>query len=200
MNDSLSTIPPLYQNPNGDPLNYTNPPALTTAILGSGIALISMSSSFVVLRFATNLRISRKLHLDDMALDGVARHSWDVPITAMQPTLLYTSILVLYIRVFGVNRWTRIACYGACAFAVPVYWSNVIVGVVSCPPCADRPWEEAWVSCSGPGPQTSNLIIGVFSVIFDLFYFAIPFTIIAKLNLKRSTKQGLAIVFMFGFL
>ncbi|KAL2272681.1 hypothetical protein FJTKL_06237 [Diaporthe vaccinii] len=111
MNDSLSTIPPLYQNPNGDPLNYTNPPALTTAILGSGIALISMSSSFVVLRFATNLRISRKLHLDDilcllglafgiahwslyysMALDGVARHSWDVPITAMQPTLLYVRL------------------------------------------------------------------------------------------------------------
>lgn len=55
----------LKPNPNGQPPNLIDPPSHATLILGSGIALIAVSSIAVSVRFATNLRFTKKLGIDD---------------------------------------------------------------------------------------------------------------------------------------
>lgn len=59
-----STIP-LMANPSGAPADFDNGPSLLNAQLGTGIALIVVGGICVVLRILTNLKISRKLCLDD---------------------------------------------------------------------------------------------------------------------------------------
>lgn len=60
---------PLFPNPNGDPPNFVDPPSLTPAILGSGISLIVITTSLVILRLATNVHIAHRLYLDDSKTD-----------------------------------------------------------------------------------------------------------------------------------
>lgn len=60
----LSSIP-LSVNPNGDPPNFANGASLQPAVLASGIAFITISILFVLIRVGTSLYNSRKLFLDD---------------------------------------------------------------------------------------------------------------------------------------
>jgi hypothetical protein len=60
----LSKIP-LGPNPTGGPSNFDDPPTLMKPHNGVGITLIILGVLFVGLRVATNLRIARKLCLDD---------------------------------------------------------------------------------------------------------------------------------------
>ena len=56
---------PLMLNPSGAPPDFDNGPSLLAAELGTGVALISVVGAILVLRIATNFKISRKLCLDD---------------------------------------------------------------------------------------------------------------------------------------
>lgn len=60
----LSTIP-LAPNPSGAPPNFVDPPSLTPAFLGIGIAFIIVCSILIVLRVFTYLKTLGKVHLDD---------------------------------------------------------------------------------------------------------------------------------------
>ena len=60
----LSKIP-LAANPNGDPPNFVDPPSQGATVLAVGLVFAVMSFSFVMLRIYTNLRIVRKLKMDD---------------------------------------------------------------------------------------------------------------------------------------
>lgn len=60
----LSAIP-LMPNPSGGPPDFEGGPSLRNAELITGIALMAVSGTLLVFRIATNLKISRKLGLDD---------------------------------------------------------------------------------------------------------------------------------------
>lgn len=60
----LSKIP-LAANPNGDPPNFVNPPSQEATVLEVGLILATISTTIVVLRLVTNMRVVRKLGLDD---------------------------------------------------------------------------------------------------------------------------------------
>lgn len=63
----LSTVP-LATNPNGAPPNFVNAPSLYPAMLGTGISLMVLSGMAVILRVITNLRVSKRLEMDDSEL------------------------------------------------------------------------------------------------------------------------------------
>ncbi|KAI3390483.1 hypothetical protein diail_9511, partial [Diaporthe ilicicola] len=99
---------PLGVNPNGDPPDFVNGASLQPAVLASGIVLIAISIIFVLVRSGTSLYNSRKLFLDDylciigeafglaywfvfyegQVTQGVAKHSWDIPVTAITPRVM----------------------------------------------------------------------------------------------------------------
>ncbi|KAF2177796.1 hypothetical protein K469DRAFT_696348 [Zopfia rhizophila CBS 207.26] len=90
----------LKPNPNGQPPNLVDPPSQAPLILGSGIALIAISSTAVGMRLATNFRFTKKLGIDDylclfaeivmigyvvmcISLRDVYKHSYDVPLSML---------------------------------------------------------------------------------------------------------------------
>jgi hypothetical protein len=56
---------PLAANPSGAPPNFENPPTLIDGALGTGIALIIVGGICLAFRLGTNLKLSKKLRLDD---------------------------------------------------------------------------------------------------------------------------------------
>ena len=66
----LSQVP-ISRNPNGDPPNFKDPISLATTILATGLAFAIASAFFVGLRIFTNLRLARKLWLDDCTAKSV---------------------------------------------------------------------------------------------------------------------------------
>lgn len=63
----LSNVP-LAPNPSGAPPNFIDPPSLTPAFLGIGIAFIIVCSILIFLRLFTYLKTLGKVHLDDCGL------------------------------------------------------------------------------------------------------------------------------------
>lgn len=59
-----STIP-LMLNPSGALPDFKNGPSLLDAELETGVALVVIAGIFLILRIATNLKVTRKLCLDD---------------------------------------------------------------------------------------------------------------------------------------
>ncbi|RDL41443.1 uncharacterized protein BP5553_01422 [Venustampulla echinocandica] len=96
---------PLAANPSGAPPNFANPPSLADSVFWVGLVLGIVTTIFVVLRLATNLKINRKLVLADYlcilaltlmicyyaliaSLVNTARHTWDVPLSVLTPSYL----------------------------------------------------------------------------------------------------------------
>ncbi|TGO61263.1 hypothetical protein BOTNAR_0131g00090 [Botryotinia narcissicola] len=94
----LSHIP-LAENPYGDPPNFINPINEEGLVLSVGLPLIIISFIVVNLRISTNLKVGRKLFVDDckslhlgpdflywlfcFGFKETARHDWDIPISAV---------------------------------------------------------------------------------------------------------------------
>ncbi|KAM7197578.1 hypothetical protein V8F33_005544 [Rhypophila sp. PSN 637] len=126
----------------------------------------------LIATFAVNDVVTRTLTAGVQSIDFVELQKIAVAIIILpQATLWFTKapILLLYINIFGVNRWVRKAnfvAYQSCAY------SNTLTGVIS----------------------------GFVSVIFDAIMFILPIPIIVGLNLERSKKVGLAVVFFWEIL
>lgn len=56
---------PLGVNPSGAPPNFENPPTLIHSALGTGVALVIVGGIFLAFRLGTNLKLCKKLRLDD---------------------------------------------------------------------------------------------------------------------------------------
>jgi hypothetical protein len=63
-NMDLSKIP-IAANPSGEPPNFEGGPSMYHGMLDSGIALIVVGGLFLIVRLATNLKVARKVGLDD---------------------------------------------------------------------------------------------------------------------------------------
>lgn len=149
--------------------------------------------------------------------NGVGKHSWDVRLSDITPLVMQlqisnqiiygvahftikASIICFFLRLFGTLAWVRHVSY---TMLVLIFLTYASFEGVSLPYCV--PWKpgEGWdglllQKCATIAPAT--IAVGVVSAVADLVIFVIPFPILAKLNLSRDKKRGMAIVFTVGFL
>ncbi|KAL1595274.1 hypothetical protein SLS60_009964 [Paraconiothyrium brasiliense] len=111
----LSAIP-LMPNPSGAPPDFEGGPSLRNAELVTGIALMAVSGTLLVFRIATNLKIARKLGLDDMLCifayaggiaywaltyslgqKGAAKHAWDIPLSTITTIFIKLNLAILFV-------------------------------------------------------------------------------------------------------
>ncbi|KAK4163734.1 hypothetical protein QBC43DRAFT_319115 [Cladorrhinum sp. PSN259] len=228
---------PLTPNPNGDPPNFAAGPNLGSTFLAPGLLFCTLSACAVVVRFYTTFRFSPRWFTDDwlclittilgianwsmvymLARAGMAKHKWDIPLSALTPRvlklataheilgmmgLLAAKVLMaaFFIRLFGTVRWLRITCYTLCALAVVAFGSYIVVYLAACVPHNGAQWDIGLIGnkCAHPR-KVSSIATYSFSVVADLILFIIPFPIIAKLTLSKEKKRGLAVVFFFGLM
>ncbi|KAI1194758.1 hypothetical protein F5X97DRAFT_265193 [Nemania serpens] len=147
---------------------------------------------------------------------GITKHSWDVAVSSITATVnkaqvaaqiltvvanatIKSSILSFFVRLFGTLRWIRLLCGGMIALVAVLYGSYLISLLALCIPSAGGAWDSALLArCNTTTPGT--ITVAVVTVIIDITMFAIPFFIIASLNVKRQTKKSLVVVFFIGFL
>jgi hypothetical protein len=144
---------------------------------------------------------------------GFGRHIWDIRATTLlslsnvrqlsatsiiYPIVIYfvkLSILLLYLRIFGINRTLRLSCHLAIVFFTLFYiaYFGVQTGIL--------------VDCISEASLKTNLCKNVYSltvfqsafnVASDIFVFALPIPRIMELHVNRRQKIGLLIIFLAG--
>ena len=146
--------------------------------------------------------------------NGTSKHAWDIPLSFMTPTMAKVqlailcvvpltkwaskaAILSLYIRIFGSINWLRRTCYFWIVFMLLVYCINVIVAGVYCIPRSGEIWGGP-SSARCASNTWPHVLIGVFSLLADLFILILPLPIILRLRITRTRKTTLTVVFSTG--
>jgi hypothetical protein len=108
-------------------------------------------------------------------------------------------ILLLYIRLFGVKKWLKVASYVTliCTFVV-FFVGMVYVGVACDPGSKPKPLDAKFIqSCISKSTKT-GVTLGTTSVIADVMILVLPIPVILKLQMATPKKIGLFIVFLTG--
>ncbi|KIM95779.1 hypothetical protein OIDMADRAFT_59557 [Oidiodendron maius Zn] len=145
---------------------------------------------------------------------GYGRHIWDIRATTLlevsnvrllsatsivYPVVIYfvkLSILLLYLRIFGVYRFVRFSCYFAIVLFTLFYVAYLGVQAALLKDCINLASLEVGV-CKDLYALT--IFQSAFNVVSDIFVFLIPIPCILKLQVRTGRKIGLLIIFLAGF-
>lgn len=150
--------------------------------------------------------------LDNLKL-GYGRHLWDIRAVSLidvsvtrrlsstsiiYPFVIYfvkLSILLLYIRIFGVYEKVRLACYFGIVFFTLFYIAYAGVQVAFLVECVSSASLQKEL-CK----NVYNLTIfqSAFNVVSDFYVFIIPIPRIIDLQVNKRQKIGLLVIFLAG--
>lgn len=114
------------------------------------------------------------------------------------PTLFFakSAILLLYLRVFTINKKMSHSIWFGLAFNFVLYWINIPFESWNCAPRAGDPWGLQTVGKTCANNIMFGLVQGVLSVVLDLYIFFLPIPIV--LGLQMSLRSRIAILGVFG--
>ncbi|KAL8769113.1 MAG: hypothetical protein Q9203_005528 [Teloschistes exilis] len=108
------------------------------------------------------------------------------------------SLLILYYRIFGIDRKFRYVCLFVVIIVVGYGTSCGLAKIFICSP-VKAGWDKTY---KGPKHCADHIkidfVLGWFSIFTDFAIFLMPPPMLWKLHLPRYKKLGLSIVFMFG--
>ncbi|OTA52373.1 hypothetical protein K449DRAFT_403013 [Hypoxylon sp. EC38] len=107
-----------------------------------------------------------------------------------------TPILVLYLKLFGIKTWLRVASYATLTLSFIIFLITLSIAGAACSQTSevDMNFLEKCITTS-VSVGVSN---GATAVITDIIVIILPLPIIAGLELPLPKKIGLAIVFLTG--
>lgn len=118
------------------------------------------------------------------------------------PTIYFakSSLLLLYLQFFAVQRPMRIATWVGLIAVGICYWSGDIIEAPFLAPQPGQSWQD--VAFSGRSEKISpwGLVQGPLNVLIDIYTFVLPFPILAKLKLSPRRRLELLIIFSTAFL
>ena len=106
------------------------------------------------------------------------------------------SILILYLRLFAVNKIFRYLTWTTMFFVAGYLFANLWTQIFGC-----SPRSKYWLPDT-PGHcidyTKAGLAYGAMNVVSDLIIFILPLPIVWRLKLTRREKAGVSIIFMSG--
>ncbi|KAL8894621.1 MAG: hypothetical protein Q9192_004176, partial [Flavoplaca navasiana] len=106
------------------------------------------------------------------------------------------SILILYLRLFAVNRTFRYVTWSMMFFVCGYLMANLWTQIFGCSP-RSKYWEP-----STPGHcidyTKAGLAYGSMNIISDLLILILPIPLVWRLKLSRREKVGISVIFMSG--
>jgi hypothetical protein len=111
------------------------------------------------------------------------------------------SIFLLYLRLFGPDKWVRYLSYAGIAASLAVYSSTTLgYGIL----CVRRPgdtWLETQLSdrCLA-GSKPLLYIQAVFGLVSDLYIFFLPVPVVWRLQMPVRRRIGVLVIFTTGIL
>lgn len=123
----------------------------------------------------------------------------------MTTAFIKVTLFCLILSAFDPVRKLRLLCYGGILVTVVWYFVNLVIIISSCHPRGghDRIAFLAGMAsrkCADTTEiiQICSIATGVFNVIIDLYIMVIPLPAVAKLNMSRKKKIGVAMIFSAG--
>ena len=140
---------------------------------------------------------------------GIGRHIWDIPgknfpqiwhifdiedmVYCFAILCAKLSILSFYLTIFGINKTFRWAVYATMTLTTLYLLVSFFTYVFH---CGVRSWEGTQTNCLDG--ITQEIAIGGFNIATDLTILLLPLPQLWGLQLNRSRKIGLFIVFLLG--
>jgi hypothetical protein len=88
------------------------------------------------------------------------------------------------------------ASYATIAISIAMYLSVTIAAAFTCIPFSQL-WEP-WLEAKCVNLKALHLSSAYFNLLLDLFIFLLPQGTVWRLNMTRSRKIGVSIIFSFG--
>lgn len=114
------------------------------------------------------------------------------------PTLFFAkgAILLLYLRIFTINKNMRhCICFGL-IWDFLLYWSSIPIATYYGTPRIGQSWDVVRVTETCANLNNFIVVQGVLSVALDLYIFVIPIPMVLKLPIPL--QQRLSILGIFG--
>lgn len=108
-------------------------------------------------------------------------------------------ILLLYIRIFNIEKWLRITSYCILVATFIILMTTSTVSAVLCAPGIHEITPLFLADCATKGSQFGIAIAAV-AVVTDIIIFVLPLPIIFRMQLPLHKKIGLVAVFFTGIL
>lgn len=108
-------------------------------------------------------------------------------------------LLLLYIRLFGIETWLRMTCYVTLAATAVLHLVCAIYASIGCIP-ADGKYESTFVLNCAEATHIPVLLRCFAAIATDVVALVLPLVVVAKLHLPTSRKIGLVLVFTTGIL
>ena len=149
-----------------------------------------------------NTRYGMGLHEEDMPKGIVIEYyRWiDIGSPFYMVSLLgyKMSILLVYLRVYGINKKFRWAVYATMFITFAYLFSNFWTQLFGCHPFAKEFNKKLPGHCIDQ--IKSDYAYGSLNVITDAIIFILPLPMLWKLKLNKKEKVGLTLLFMVGSL
>jgi len=110
------------------------------------------------------------------------------------------SLLLLYLRIFSPDRWTRYLIYLGIISSFALYLATSITFGALCLPRGSETWAAALYSARCKSTTNMTYIQGIFNVVSDFYILFIPIPVVLKLHLPMQKKIGVVAIFMTGLL
>lgn len=108
-------------------------------------------------------------------------------------------ILLLLIRIFGINRWLRITAILTIVVTGVLILAGVSYNANACmPPDTDLGFTPDYLATCADANSYNGIALGSVSIATDIIIFILPLPVIAKLKLAPGKKIGLLLVFLAG--
>lgn len=114
------------------------------------------------------------------------------------PTIFFAkgAILLLYLRIFTINRKMRYSIWFGLVWNFLLYWSGIPIATYYGTPRIGQPWDVVAATETCANLANYLVIQGVLAVALDLYIFILPIPIVLKLRI--SLQQRLSILGIFG--
>ena len=109
-----------------------------------------------------------------------------------------SSILLLYLRLFGPTKLLKYTIWSTIAFMFALYFCYVAVNAGLCAPRPGQSWLFPGVLEKCEKQETYAIIQGAVNVAVDLLILILPIPVVLKLRMRRGRKIGILAIFGTG--
>ncbi|KAK2606344.1 hypothetical protein QQS21_003275 [Conoideocrella luteorostrata] len=153
-----------------------------------------------------------------MTLGDYQRHQWDMPLAKMLIPSFYKrtyaqyviawpaislaklSILLLYLRIFRMNKTLRMAIWGGVALICVAYLPNIAVSSYFCAARVGEAWGPVvGLRCADRGSLKWLIASAALSVLLDFYILVLPIPQIMSLKMSVRRRLGVCLIFFTAF-
>lgn len=107
-------------------------------------------------------------------------------------------ILLLYITLFGVKKWLRVACWSIIAISAVIFLSLASYATAMCSTSGEI--DLQFITNCSHADTRAGLGLGITAVVEDCLIFLLPIPTICRLALPLLKRIGLLLTFGVGAL